>query len=214
MMKQRFIYVVFIKALTGLGKFSRMLNKYEYTHIAVSLEESLEDFVTFSRKAHHAPFLAGFMHERREHYAFGEHKSVKVKVYRLPVSEADFKRIQEYVLRIERDKDYIFNLYGMLTMPVLHGLPIYKAHNCMSFVGRIIELSKVVKMKKPCYRYSIPDMDKLLEGFPVKEYYLKKKREDRVYMRKVGMLKNAGAFVRLNAKLIYRLVWKRNEKYE
>lgn len=214
MTESRFIYIVFIKALTGLGKFSRMLNKYEYTHIAVSLDESLEDFVTFSRKAHNAPFSAGFMHEKREHYAFGKHKSVKVKVYKLPVSPAKYAKIQEYIQEIEQDDEYIFNLYSMLTMSFLHGLPIYKTHNCMSFVSKIIKLSGVVRMNKPFYKYSIQDMDKLLSGFKAKEFQLKKKREDMVYMREIGILQNAKSFVRLNGKLIYRLLCKRDEPYE
>ena len=208
MTEQKFIYVVFVKALTGLGKFSRMFSEYEYTHIAVSLDESLEDFITFSRKAHNAPFMAGFMHERREHYAFGEHKKVKVKVYRLPVSLVKFGKIQDYIRKIEEDDAYIFNLYGMITMPLLHGLPIYKAHNCMSFVSKIIELSGAVRMQKPFYKYNIPDMDKLLSGFGANVFYLEKRREDKAYMKKVGLIQNIRAFISLNGKLIYRLMFK------
>ena len=208
MTEQKYIYVVFVKALTGLGKFSRMLNHYEYTHIAVSLDGVLEDFVTFSRKAHHAPFMAGFMHEKREHYAFGPHKKVKVKVYKLPVSPVKYVKIQKYIEEIEQDEEYIFNLYGMLTMPILHGLPIYKAHNCMSFVSKIIKLSGVVRMKKPFYKYNIPDMDNLLSGFDAKVFYLEKKREDKAYMRKISILQNVKAFLSLNGKLIQRLMFK------
>ena len=208
MTEQKFIYVVFVKALTGLGKFSRMFSEYEYTHIAVSVDESLEDFITFSRKAHNAPFMAGFMHERREHYAFGEHKKVKVKVYRLPVSLVKFGKIQDYIRKIEEDDAYIFNLYGMITMPLLHGLPIYKAHNCMSFVSKIIELSGAVRMKTPFYKYNIPDMDKLLSGFGSNVFYLEKRREDKAYMKKVGLIQNIRAFISLNGKLIYRLMFK------
>ena len=50
MEKNEYVYIVLIKALTGLGKFSRKLNHYEYTHIAVCFEDTLSDFVTFSRK--------------------------------------------------------------------------------------------------------------------------------------------------------------------
>ena len=66
MENNEYIYIVLIKALTGLGKFSRKISKYEYTHIAVSLDEKLDDFVTFSRKNHYSPFNAGFMHEKKE----------------------------------------------------------------------------------------------------------------------------------------------------
>lgn len=214
MITQKYIYIVLIKAKTGLGKFCRMFNQYEYTHIAVSLDKALDDFVTFSRKVHSAPFCAGFMHEKREHYAFGPHKATKVKVYRLPVSEENYQKICAYVKRIEADDAYVFNFYGMLTMPLLHGFRIYKAHNCMSFVSKIIEMSEAVEMEKPFYRYNIPETDCLLQAFPSRVFALKKKKNDPFYMQKIGLIQNIKFFVKLNGQLLYRMIFKRKEYYE
>lgn len=203
-----YIYVVLIKALTGLGGLARKISHYEYTHVAVSLNEKLEDFVTFSRRKHYSPFEAGFMHEKREHYAFGTHERVKVKIFRIPVSREERLRIERYINRIEHDKEYVFNLYSMLTMPVIHGMKIYKAHNCMSFVSRIIKFSHSVKMEKPYYQYNIRDIDCLLAPFFWKECHLSKKREDYEYMKPVGMMANVGLFLKLNGILIARMLKK------
>lgn len=214
MSKDEDIYIVLIKALTGLGKCSRWLDAYEYTHIAVSLDKELKNFATFSRKQHFSPFCAGFMYEKREHYVFGRNKTVKMKVFKIPVSKEEKAGITNYINRIEKDKEYVFNLYSMLTMPFLHGIKIYKAHNCMSFVGKIIELSNVVQMKKESYQYSIKEMDALLVNYFYKEYYLTKEKDDKEYMRKVGILENTKWFLKLNSILIYRLLFKRKENYE
>lgn len=200
-----FIYVVLVRAETGLGKISRKLLGYEYTHIAVSFDRKLEDFVTFSRRKHFAPFDAGFMHEKREHYAFGKHRAVKVKVFRLPVSMEKKKQIETFVREMEEDPEYVFNLYSMLTMPFLHGIQIDKAYNCMSFVGEIIRLSGVVKMPREPFRYSIREMDELLEDFYYREGYLRKLREDVSYMEKQGFVRNAVYFLVLNKVLLQRL---------
>ena len=210
--KEDNIYVVLIKALTGLGKFSRRLNKYEYTHIAVSLNEEMKDFITFSRKLHYAPFQAGFMHEKVEHYAFGNYKKVKVKIFKVPVE--NMRKIKSYAEKVEKDEEYIFNLYSMLTMPLLHGFRIYKAHNCMSFVGKIIELTDAVKMDKEYYKYNIEEMDRLLEPYFYKETELEKTTDDKDYMRKVGFLSNMRQFAGLNGKLMYRMMFKRKQRYE
>ena len=53
---EEYIYVVLVKALTGLGKFARCFSKYDYTHIAVCLNDKFDDFITFSRRKHFAPF--------------------------------------------------------------------------------------------------------------------------------------------------------------
>lgn len=211
---KEYIYVVLIKALTGLGKIGRKFMGYEYTHIAVSFDGRLEDFVTFSRRKHHSPFNAGYMHEKREHYAFGSHKRVKVKVFKLPVSTENMVKIKNYVNKIENDKEYIFNLYSMLTMSLIHGIPIYKSHNCMSFVGKVIALSEVVNMDREYYRYNIREMDELLKEYVYKECYLQKQREDVEYMRQYSMFSNMRMFFSLNAKLIYRMLFKANERYE
>lgn len=211
MKNEEYVYVVLVRALTRLGKIGRKINGYEYTHAAVSLDSRLDDFVTFSRKKHSTPFDAGFMHEKREHYAFGSHKRVKVKAFRIPVSKERMQIITDYVQAIEQDEEYIFNLYSMLTMPLLHGFKIYKAHNCMSFVSKIVELSGRVEMKRDFVKYDIPQIDRLLEKFFLKEGYLVKKQEDGEYMSREGLLFQLKTFLKLNAKLIYRMIWKRKE---
>ena len=209
-----YIYIVLVKALTKLGKFSRKINPYEYTHISVCLDDNLDDFVTFSRKKHYSPFDSGFMHEKIEHYAFGNNKEVKVKVFEIPIDSDSKNKIKQYIEKIENDDEYIFNLYSMATMSIFHGIKIYKAHNCMSFVSRIIELSNSAKLEKKYYKYSIEDIDKLLNKYLCKESYLQKQKEDEEYMKKVGLIFNIKLFLKLNAKLIYRMIMKRNKRYE
>lgn len=209
---QDYVYIVLVKALTGLGKFSRKINKYEYTHISVSLEEKLHDFITFSRRYHYAPFEAGFMREKVEHYAFGKHKKVQIKVFKVPA--VNMGKLKSYIHLIEKDEEYIFNLYSMITMPFLHGFRIYKAHNCMSFVGKILELTGRVKMDKKYYKYNIEEMDRLLSPYFYMETEIEKTRNDEAYMKKVGAFANLKSFAKLNGKLIYRMLCKRNQRYE
>lgn len=210
-----YIYVVLIKALTGLGGFARKFSPYEYTHIAVACDRTKNDFVTFSRRAHHTPFDAGFMHERTEYYAFGKHKRVKIKVFALPVSPEAKRNIKKYIESIERDEEYVFNLYSMVTMPLLHGFRIYKAHNCMSFTAKILELSGAVNLNKPYYKYNIREMDELLRDFFWKEGYLYKRKGSRAYMRRPGLCYNVKKFFELNGKLIYRMIFRKTgETYE
>mgnify|MGYP004469278223 FL=1 len=184
MEKDEYIYIVLVKALTGLGRIARKITRYEYTHIAISLDENLEDFITFSRRKHYSPFDAGFMHEKREYYAFGKNKNVKVKVFKIKISQYNKEKIIEYIDKIENDKEYIFNFYSMITMPIFHGIRIFKAHTCMSFVGRVIELSECVELKKKYYKYNIKEIDDLLKGYLLSEVNLEKNKEDNKYMKK------------------------------
>ncbi len=169
------IYVVLIKAHTGLGKIAREISHYEYTHIAVSIDGSLEDFVTFSRRKHYLPLDAGFMHEYRDYYAFGKHKHVKIKVFKIPVTNKNFADVNGFISQCENDNQYLFNLFSMITMPFLHGFKVYKTHNCMSFTAKVVQLTGAVKLDKPYYKYSIKDLDKLLSQYQFFEGYLERK---------------------------------------
>lgn len=213
--RNKYIYVVLVKALTGLGKFARFFSKYEYTHIAVSLDESLDDFITFSRKKHFEPFNSGFMHETLDCYAFGDNKSIKLKVFKVPVSTDSYKEIKKYISSIEEENEYIFNLLSMATMGVFHGVNIYKALNCMSFVSKVISLTNTVKMDKKYYKYNIKEIDNLLSDYFYKEeLFNKTKIINKNYMDKVSIFKNIKGFLTINGKLIYRLIFKRNDNYE
>ena len=208
--KQEYIYIVLVKAMTGLGKFARKFSKYEYTHIALCLNDKLDDFITFSRKKHYALFDAGFMHETIDCYAFGNNKKIKLKIFKVPLTFDNKEKIIKYISEIENDNDYIFNLYSMATMPLFHGFRIYKAFNCMSFISKIIELSASVSMSKKYYKYNIKELDNILTKYTYDEnYFYKTKNENKEYMKRVGFINNMFMFLRLNAKLIFRIIFKR-----
>ncbi|MCR5601120.1 MAG: hypothetical protein K6G33_10330 [Ruminococcus sp.] len=207
------IYIVLVRPYTGIGNIARCFTHYDYTHIAVSLDRSLSEFVSYSRRYHSFPFDSGFTREYRDYYAFGKHKDVKVKVFRLSVTDQSYSEILSFIRRCENDKAQLFNLFSMVTMPVLHGFRIYKANNCMSFTAKIIELSGLVKMDRPYYKYSIEDMDKLLEAHLFFEGRLKRRKSVRYgqYMRSFSVIKFAGDMVRLISGLTFRAVFLRKK---
>lgn len=207
------LFIVLIRPYTGIGGIARRFTKYDYTHIAVSLGKSLSEFVSYSRRYHSFPFDAGFAHEYRDYYAFGKHRSVKVKVFRLKVSDEKYRDILQYINACENDSDEIFNLFSMATMPILHGFRIYKANNCMSFTAKIIRLSGLVDMEKPYYKYSIEDMDKLLTEHIYFEGKLTRKASDNYesYMRSFEPLKYISDMVKLVSKLVIRAMFMRNK---
>lgn len=213
--QNNYIYIVLVRAITGLGKFARFTSNYEYTHTAVCLDEKLDKFYTFSRRKHYSPFDCGFMIETIDCYAFGNNKNVKLKIFKVPVSIENKKKITDFINKVSNDQDYIFNFFSMITMPIFHGFKIYKTHNCMTFVGKIIELSKSVKMNKPYHKYNIKEIDVLLTEYLYKETeFVKQKEETKDYMEHISIFKNIWLFLKLNGKLIFRLIAKGKENDE
>ena len=206
-----YIYIILVKAMTGLGKFARKLTRYDYTHIAVSFDELLNDFVTFSRHNHYVALDAGIMHEYRSCYAYGDIEEFGAKVFKLPVSKEKLENIFKIVYDLENDKDYMFNVFSMATMPILHGFRIYKTHNCMSFVGLVIKETDSIEMKKQYWKYSIPELDKLMADYLFFEGNLKK--DDKTienYMVKPKLFNR----IRISTRTILRLLGRTFKKVE
>ena len=208
-----YFYVVLEKSHTVLGRVARLLDPYEYTHITVCLDDDFKKFYSFSRYKHYAPFCSGMMKETMDTYAYGRYKDVKLKVFRIPTTKENKKKIVEFVRSIYNNRrEYYFNLYGALTMSIFHGFRIYKTYNCMSYVGKILELSDSVVMERPYYKYTIEEMDKLMTPFFVKEdMFSPEKGENEHYMDYVPLIYNIGSFVNLNLILIKRMLTKKPE---
>lgn len=193
------IYVVLIKAHTGLGSVARKVKKFEYTHVAVCLDNKFTDFYSFSRKHHYLPADSGFMVEKRDYYAFGEHKDFKTKIFELEVPSENYEKITSFIEDCRSDSQMMFNAFSMIFWPV----EIYKTHNCMTFTSKIIELSGVVCLKKDYYKMRLKDIDEVLGKHVYSEGYL-----DRIdsnmypeYMRKYSLgtkiLRTTGLFLTL-----------------
>ncbi len=206
------IYVVLIESYTGLGKILKKFTGYRYEHIAVSLDKSLTEFYSYSRRQHHHPFNAGFMKEFRDYYAFEEYQKFYAKVFAIPVNDEEMARITEFIERCGQDNEQMFNLFAMVTTPIIHGFRLYKAHNCMDFTAKVIELAGV-PLAKPYYKYSIPDIEKLLALLPHKEGYIRRidsKDYDR-YVEKSDLLTGIREFAHVIRTLTHRLVFDRKK---
>ena len=58
------IYFVLTYSGTALGQIIRFKTRKKYTHVSISLDESLEKMYSFSRINPYNCFIGGFMHEK------------------------------------------------------------------------------------------------------------------------------------------------------
>ena len=95
-------------------------------------------------------------------------------------------------------------------MGIFHGFRIYKTYNCMSFVGKILEMTGAVYMDRKYYRYTIEELEELMASYEKEENYFSPETvENAHYMDKVGFWYNVGSFIKLNGTLITRLLTKK-----
>lgn len=203
------MYIVLIRAHTGLGALARRVTHYPYTHIAVSFDRSMTDFISFSRRYHYFPFEAGITHEYRHYYAFGRHRGFRAKIFELSPDDEHYETVAEYIGACESDKLMRFNLFSMATISVIGGFRIPHTENCMSFTSRCIELSGCAELKRPYWRYSIKDIDDLLSDKAIFEgRILRGAAPDDGYMTRFEPLRYTVGMIKLFSALSYRLLVK------
>ena len=204
--KTSYIYVCMIREETGIAKVARRITKSEYSHIAICLDAHLSEFITFSRRHYYLPLNSGFMRETRNCFGDMNQPNFKAKIFKIPIASNELLAIEALIDEIEQDDAYLFNIFSMITMPIIGGFELYKAYNCLGFVGRVLEEVSSVEMDKPFYKYSIPDFDKLLMMYTYFEDLIDKDDHHVPdYMKKFGFLTHLRVTTRTLGHLFIRL---------
>jgi len=211
-LEKKYIYIVAVRENTGVAKLARAVLKYEYSHIALCMDESLTDFITFSRRKYNLPLDSGFMRETRNCFGDIDAPEFKAKVFKIEITEDEYSEIEDLIYEIEHDKEYMFNVLSMITMPIFKGFELYKTHNCLSFIGKILSKVATIELDKPFYKYSIEDFDTLLTEYTHFEGMIKKDdRHADGYMDKCGFLMNLRVGTKTLGTLFLRLFKKRHQ---
>lgn len=200
------IYVVLIKAHTGLGSIARKLKGFEYTHVAVCLDDKFQDFYTFSRRKHYLPADSGFMVEKRDYYAFGVHQNFKTRVFELVVPDENYSKILSFIEECRTDEEMLFNVISMVFMPC----EIYKSHNCMTFTAKIIELSGLINLPKVYYKMRLKNIDSVLRPYVYSEGLMDRQPSAHYdeYMQKYNVVTKVVKTVKLFGRLVGRMFTK------
>lgn len=133
------IYLVFVNTP---GLFARIIHwvlKQKYIHIAISMDEKLDETYSINRRNPHIPIFAGFVKENKrkilKKFPFAEYMicqidcSIEQKEYISQVLHSDFRNRFRYH-------------YTILGLPlILIGKPFNQRyyHTCSSYLAKILE---------------------------------------------------------------------------
>ena len=190
--------IILEKSNTFIGRIGRIIDKYPYTHIALTFDD--ENYYSFSRRKHHNPFDSGFTIEKINYYAYRLNQEVELKEYELSISEEKKKEIEDFMNQIS---DYPFDIYGMIKTSLNKPREKDNAYNCMTFIARILEILDIPLMNNPYYKNNIEDLESALISYGLigKIRIIKCDKEDDYYMSKVSISELIKSFIELNKKL-------------
>jgi hypothetical protein len=129
------VYIVFSATQHKTGRLIRTILHTPYNHVSLSLTPSMECMYSFARRYHSAPFPGGFVTESYRRFLYRS-RGANVKIYRIPLTEPQHRRLQRYVLQMSRHSElYLYNLYSAMLTPFKQRVPIKGCYTCVEFVS-------------------------------------------------------------------------------
>lgn len=113
-MKTKSVYILLTKSTTICSKMVYMATKSEYTHAAISLDNSFDGLYTFSRKYKRLLLPAGFVRESVYDGIMGNSEDMDCAVYEVEVSNHTYKKLVRLLNHMEYHKDkYRYSVFGL-----------------------------------------------------------------------------------------------------
>ncbi len=161
------IYVILSQTQTGFGRCIRAVARQTYNHVSIALDPDLSRIYAFARPSRWGLLQAGLVRESRDRYTMGSGRAIPVAVYRLPVTQAQHRWVEETVSAMVDNPAYLYNLFSVLTFPVLKGFSVRQAYSCVEFAAFLLgALGYLGEGKAPC-TYKPDDLTLLLSGYLV-----------------------------------------------
>ena len=131
---QKYLYVVFLKTDTTMGKIVRAATNHEYNHVTLSFCPKLCKMFSFARYRKKSPLVGGFVCERPSRYLF-PNRDAKTKICRLPISSEEETMLKRRISKFaSQGKKMRYNSIGALTLPFGKNVSIKDTYTCLGFV--------------------------------------------------------------------------------
>lgn len=205
------IYVIVTQTHTGVGSAIRKFGKTKYNHAAISFDRDLKKMYAFARLKHKTVLLGQLVQENLYRYSLGKYSYVGTVVFELPVTDEQYRTMENTVGKIYREGDYLYNLFSVLMTPVMGGFSTYKSFSCVEFVLYLLEELGYV-FDKPLCRYRPDDLleiltDKVCYKGNLLEFGGEVKPDPK-YFERISF-KDCVNSVGVPIRLIYRMIFKR-----
>lgn len=133
------LYIMISKTDTGVGFMIRTLSGYPYNHVALTLDPSLRNWVSFGRFRHDAPIYAGFITESVERY-LAKGYDIQVRIFRLPISEEKYRQLQQlFTYANQPDNGLIYNSFDAMAAVFRKKVKVPGAYTCLSFTCAVLQ---------------------------------------------------------------------------
>jgi hypothetical protein len=144
-----YLYILLSRTETVVSRVIGTFTGDSFTHASISLDRELSLMYSFARRKVSNPVIGGFIHEDIDTGIFARNHDCPCRVYRLAVSDRDYRRIERRIAFMEAHSAMFgYNILGLLFCAV--GIPLKRRRKfyCSQFVGSILGMTESVTLPK------------------------------------------------------------------
>ena len=145
----RKIYIISTYTGTVLSSIIRTISKKPYSHISLSLDDTLETMYSFGRINPENPFCAGFVEEGIDKGLYKIKKNTICRVYSLYITEDEYLALKENIDIISAERElYSYDIISLMTIPMGISRNSRYGYVCSSFVAHMLSKSGIELLDK------------------------------------------------------------------
>ena len=143
------IYILQTHTGTIPGTIIKFLTGYKYSHVLLSLDNSLSKMYSFGRKTLYNPLNAGFVIEDINGRFFHKFNKTKCRIYKITINDNQYQKLEEILKNFENNKDvYRYDLIGLILKYFYIPIKREKHYVCSQFVAEVLAQAEIVEFHK------------------------------------------------------------------
>lgn len=143
------IYILLMHTKTIPSKLVKLFTKYEYSHVAISLDKNCYTTYSFGRRSLYNILNGGFSIQNKDGKFFKKFNKTVCKIYELEVTEKQYEDVKKIITHMEENiETYKYDFLGIV--PRFFKIPVAFKNKfvCSYFVAYILDKANICKFKK------------------------------------------------------------------
>lgn len=138
------IYIISTYTGTVLAHLIRRISRKPYSHISISLDESLNTMYAFGRINPKNPLIAGFVEEGVNKGLYEIKKNTICRVYSLEIEDYKYQNLINNIAKVKENRNlYNYDLFSLITIPLgINRQPKF-GYVCSTFAADMLKKSDI-----------------------------------------------------------------------
>lgn len=168
MKKDYQIFLIETHSGTIPAKIIKVVTRYQYSHVMISLDNTFEKMYTFGRRTLHNPLNSGFIIENKDGKFYKKFNNTACRVYSIKVTKKKYKKLKKILDKYESNPSkYNYDIIGLCLKLFRISIKRKNHYVCSQFVAELMTKTKIYKFSKPVEKVKPSDFEQI----PNKELY-------------------------------------------